>query len=70
MPVTERCESFKEVELGYTEADAIAEAKRCLRCDLEREEDKDTAEEKEEAIEETVAEEKEEKAAEEEKKEE
>ena len=45
MPVAERIKNFKEVELGYTKADAIAEAKRCLRCDLEREED-ETAEEK------------------------
>jgi NADH-quinone oxidoreductase subunit F len=46
MPVAERVQNFKEVELGYTEANAIAEAKRCLRCDLEREE---VAEEKKEA---------------------
>jgi len=70
IPVAQRNEDFKEVELGFKEDQAILEAKRCLRCDLEREEDKDTAEEKEEAIEEAVAEEKEEKAAEEEKKEE
>jgi NADH-quinone oxidoreductase subunit F len=36
LPVSQRIESFKEVELGYTEAEAIAEAKRCLRCDLEK----------------------------------
>jgi len=57
IPVAQRVGSFKEVELGFTEADAISEAKRCLRCDLEREE---AAEEKEEAIEETTAKEKEE----------
>jgi len=57
IPVAQRIGSFKEVELGFTEADAISEAKRCLRCDLEREE---AAEEKEEAIEETTAKEKEE----------
>jgi len=57
IPIAQRIESFKEVELGFTEADAISEAKRCLRCDLEREE---TAAEKEEAIEETTAKEKEE----------
>jgi NADH-quinone oxidoreductase subunit F len=57
IPVAQRIGSFKEVELGFTEADAISEAKRCLRCDLEREEE---AEEKEEAIEETTAKEKEE----------
>jgi len=45
MPVAERIKNFKEVELGFTKADAIAEAKRCLRCDLEREED-ESAEEK------------------------
>jgi NADH-quinone oxidoreductase subunit F len=38
IPVEERMTSFKEVELGFSEADAIAEAKRCLRCDLEKKE--------------------------------
>jgi NADH-quinone oxidoreductase subunit F len=37
-PVAQRIENFEEVELGFTEADAITEAKRCLRCDLEEEE--------------------------------
>ena len=46
IPVAQRIGSFKEVELGFTEADAISEAKRCLRCDLEREE---AAAEKEES---------------------
>jgi len=57
IPVAQRSGSFKEVELGFTEADAISEAKRCLRCDLERE---GAAAEKEESIEETTAKEKEE----------
>jgi NADPH-dependent glutamate synthase beta subunit-like oxidoreductase len=35
IPVAQRTESFKEVELGFSEASAMAEAKRCLRCDLE-----------------------------------
>jgi len=35
IPVDQRTASFKEVELGFGEAAAIAEAKRCLRCDLE-----------------------------------
>lgn len=35
IPVDRRTQSFKEVELGFTETEAIAEAKRCLRCDLE-----------------------------------
>ena len=35
LPVSQRIRNFKEVELGFTEAEAIAEAKRCLRCDLE-----------------------------------
>ncbi len=39
MPGAQRIDSFKEVELGFTKADAICEAKRCLRCDLEREEE-------------------------------
>ena len=38
IPVGQRIENFKEVELGFTKADAILEAKRCLRCDLEKEE--------------------------------
>jgi NADPH-dependent glutamate synthase beta subunit-like oxidoreductase len=39
IPVDQRKESFKEVELGFSEADAISEAKRCLRCDLENKEE-------------------------------
>lgn len=35
IPVDQRTASFKEVELGLGEAAAMAEAKRCLRCDLE-----------------------------------
>jgi len=35
VPVTERVNNFNEVESGYTEAMAIREAERCLRCDLE-----------------------------------
>ncbi len=34
IPVEQRIGSFDEVELGFTEAEAVAEAKRCLRCDL------------------------------------
>ena len=34
-PLAERENNFKEVELGYSEAVAQGEAKRCLRCDLE-----------------------------------
>lgn len=37
IPIAKREESFEEVELGFSEADAISEAKRCLRCDLEKE---------------------------------
>ena len=32
IPVTERLGGFSEVEQGYTEAEAIAEAQRCLSC--------------------------------------
>jgi heterodisulfide reductase subunit A-like polyferredoxin/coenzyme F420-reducing hydrogenase delta subunit len=32
LPVDERIESFKEVELGFTEEMAVKEAKRCLSC--------------------------------------
>ncbi len=35
IPVEQRITSFKEVETGFSEADAILEARRCLRCDLE-----------------------------------
>jgi len=35
LTVTERQGNFNEVEQGLTSAQAIAEAKRCLRCDLE-----------------------------------
>ncbi len=38
-PVGQRIENFEEVELGFTKADAMNEAKRCLRCDLEKEEE-------------------------------
>jgi len=34
----ERCRSFAEVERGLSVAAAVAEARRCLRCDLERRE--------------------------------
>ncbi len=36
LPVEERKRSFKETELGFSEEKARQEAKRCLRCDLER----------------------------------
>ena len=36
--VKQRHKSFKEVELGFEEKIAIKEAKRCLRCELEKEE--------------------------------
>ena len=32
-----RVQDFREVESGYTEPQARAEARRCLRCDLEGE---------------------------------
>jgi NADH-quinone oxidoreductase subunit F len=35
---TARKKNFKEVELGLTEEAAVAEARRCLRCELETEE--------------------------------
>ena len=31
-PIEVRCDNFNEVALGYTEADAIREAMRCLNC--------------------------------------
>ena len=36
--VEKRTSSFEEVELGFSEAAAISEARRCLRCDLEKKE--------------------------------
>jgi hypothetical protein len=36
LPVEERIAGFATVELGLPEAAAVNEAKRCLRCDLER----------------------------------
>ncbi len=37
LPVEERVGSFKEVQLGFTAQLAMAEAKRCIRCDQEAE---------------------------------
>ena len=34
----ERVSDFREVEKGFTEQEACSEATRCLRCDLEKEE--------------------------------
>jgi NADPH-dependent glutamate synthase beta subunit-like oxidoreductase len=36
MGVGRRVRTFSEVNLGFGEETAIHEAKRCLRCDLER----------------------------------
>jgi NADH-quinone oxidoreductase subunit F len=36
LPLPERKGSFKEIELGFLEEKARQEAKRCLRCDLEK----------------------------------
>ena len=36
--VTERVSNFQEVEKGFTKEEACREATRCLRCDLEKEE--------------------------------
>ena len=36
LPAEERKRSFKETELGFSDEKAKQEAKRCLRCDLER----------------------------------
>ncbi len=37
-PVEKRVKDFREIELGFSEAEALEEAKRCLRCDLEQNE--------------------------------
>ncbi len=34
LPASDRAKTFGEVDLGYDEALAVAEAKRCLQCDL------------------------------------
>ena len=36
LPVEERKRSFAEIELSFSEERAKQEAKRCLRCDLEK----------------------------------
>jgi NADH-quinone oxidoreductase subunit F len=36
LPAEERRQSFKEIDLGFSEDRAREEARRCLRCDLER----------------------------------
>lgn len=38
LPPEKRIMGFDEIEIGYTEEQAREEARRCLRCDLEREE--------------------------------
>ncbi|MCK5423273.1 MAG: FAD-dependent oxidoreductase, partial [Deltaproteobacteria bacterium] len=35
-PPEDRIHDFREIELGFTEEKACEEAKRCLRCDLEK----------------------------------
>lgn len=35
LAVSKRAGNFQEVELGFSEEQAVSEAKRCLRCDLE-----------------------------------
>ncbi|MDY6934412.1 MAG: NADH-quinone oxidoreductase subunit NuoF [Spirochaetota bacterium] len=35
-PPEDRIHDFREIELGFTEEKAVEEAKRCLRCDLEK----------------------------------
>jgi NADPH-dependent glutamate synthase beta subunit-like oxidoreductase len=35
LPVAKRCGNFAEVELCISEKDALCEARRCLRCDLD-----------------------------------
>ncbi len=36
LPLRERLSTFKEVNGGYPEEAAVKEAKRCIRCDLEK----------------------------------
>lgn len=37
LPVRERINNFREIELGYSAEKAVREARRCLRCDLDTE---------------------------------
>jgi NADH-quinone oxidoreductase subunit F len=39
VPVGQRTGNFVQTEMGYSDAAAIEEAKRCLRCDLEKKEE-------------------------------
>ncbi len=36
LPQEERRQSFRETELCFSEAEALYESNRCLRCDLEK----------------------------------
>jgi hypothetical protein len=36
LPLEDRKRSFKEIELSFSEDKARQEARRCLRCDLEK----------------------------------
>jgi NADH-quinone oxidoreductase subunit F len=36
IPSDQRKNNFNEIELGFSEAEAVMEAKRCLRCDLDK----------------------------------
>jgi NADH-quinone oxidoreductase subunit F len=48
--VDERVCSFEEVDLGLSEEEAVKEARRCLRCDLETEEGRKQVEEVKEEV--------------------
>ena len=45
-----RVRGFEEVELGYTPEQALGEASRCLRCDIQIEEGFEETEERAEAV--------------------
>jgi NADH-quinone oxidoreductase subunit F len=49
-PVDKRVCSFEEVDLGLSEEEAVREARRCLRCDLETEEGRNQFEEAKEEV--------------------
>jgi len=36
LPIEERKKGFQEIELGFSQEEALKEAKRCLRCDIEK----------------------------------
>jgi len=36
LPLEERKKGFQEIDLGFGQEEALREARRCLRCDIEK----------------------------------